>query len=131
MVPVAQMYLKDAAQTPPEQILLMELVRDMTKHDVSRLPILDNRRPLSLVHKATINEFMVQSIETRNVEELTLQDLLTEHPALNDSYAEVSIDATIEEAKSAMGAKPGCQDVYIMQDGLVVGWLPNVMFIQN
>ena len=29
-----------------------------------------------------------------------------------------------------MAAKPGCQDVYVTRDGLVVGWLPNVVFIQ-
>jgi hypothetical protein len=129
MIPVAQMYLKDAAQVPLDQVVLMELVKDMTKQEVTRLPILDDRRPLSIVHKATINEFMVQSIGTRKVEELTLQDILNEHSPLDESYAEVSTNATIAEAKNAMGAKPGCQDVYVMKDGLVVGWLPNVVFI--
>jgi predicted transcriptional regulator len=129
MIPVAQMYLKDAAQVPLDQVVLMELVKDMTKQEVTRLPILDDRRPLSIVHKATINEFMVQSIGTRKVEELTLQDILNEHSPLDESYAEVSTNATIAEAKNAMGAKPGCQDVHVMKDGLVVGWLPNVVFI--
>ena len=62
---------------------------------------------------------------------MTLQDLLSEHAdAVDGSYAEVSTDATIEEAMEAMAAKPGCQDVYVTRDGLVVGWLPNVVFIQ-
>lgn len=29
-----------------------------------------------------------------------------------------------------MAAEQGCQDVYVTRDGLVVGWLPNVVFIQ-
>jgi hypothetical protein len=75
---------------------------------------------------------MVQAMETGNVAELTLQDLLTRHAdALEESFAEVPTDATIEEAMDAMAAKPGCQDVYVMRDGVVVGWLPNVLFIQD
>ena len=132
MITVEQMYLKDAATEPLDQILLMALVKEMNERNVTRLPILDDRRPHSIVHKATINEFMVQAIETGNVADLTLQDLLTQHAdALEGSYAEVSTDATIEEAMEAMAAKPGCQDVYVMRDGLVVGWLPNVLFIQD
>ena len=84
------------------------------------------------MHRATINEFMVEAIETGNVAELTLQDLLTKHAdALERSYAEVGTDATIQEAMEAMAAKRGCQDVYVTRDGVVVGWLPNVLFIQD
>ena len=132
MITVEQMYLKDAATEPPDRILLMSLVKEMNERNVTRLPILDGRRPHSIVHKATMNEFMVEAIETGNAADLTLQDLLTEHTdALEGSYAEVSSDATIEEAMEAMASKPGCQDVYVMRDGLVIGWLPNVLFIQD
>ena len=132
MITVEQMYLKDAAEEPLDQILLMAVVQDMNERKVSRLPILDERRPHSIVHEATINKFMVQAMQTGRVEDLTLQDLLNEHAdALEGSYAEVPTDATIEEAMEAMAAKPGCQDVYVTRDGLVVGWLPNVVFIQN
>ena len=132
MITIDQMYLKDAAAEPLDRILLMALVKDMNERNVTRLPILDGRRPRSIVHKATINEFMVQAIETGNVAEVTLQDLLTrDADALEGTYAEVSTDATIEEAMEAMAAKPGCQDVYVTRDGVVVGWLPNVLFIQD
>ena len=132
MITFDQMYSKDTAVEPLDRIVLMALVKEMTKRNVSRLPILNGRRPLSIVHKATINEFMVQAIETGNVAELTLQDLLTKHAdALERSYAEVPPEATIEEAMEAMAAKPGCQDVYVTRDEVVVGWLPNVLFIQD
>ncbi|MGZ4314450.1 MAG: toll/interleukin-1 receptor domain-containing protein [Gaiellaceae bacterium] len=132
MITVDQMYLKDAAAEPFDRILLMALVKEMNERNVSRLPILDDRRPQSIVHKATINEFMVQAMEAGNVAELTLQDLLTQHAdALEGSYAEVPTKATIEEAMEAMAAKPGCQDVYVTRDSVVVGWLPNVLFIQD
>jgi hypothetical protein len=132
MITVDQMYFKDAAKQSLDAILLMSLLKDMNAHNASRLPILDDGRPRSIIHKATINEFVVQAIETGAVTELTLQDLLTQHAdALEGSYADVSTDATIEEAMDAMAAKPGCQDVYVTRDGVVVGWLPNVMFIED
>ena len=132
MITVDQMYLKDAAAEPLDSILLMALVKEMNDRNVSRLPILDDRRPRSIVHKATINEFMVQAMETGTVAELTLQDLLTQHEdALEHSCAVVSTEATIEEAMEAMAAMPGCQDVYVTRDGVVVGWLPNVVFIEG
>jgi hypothetical protein len=134
MITLDQMYCKDAAEESLDEIPLMALVKDMNAHNASRLPILDGGRPKSIVHKATINEFIVEAIETgaRPVSEITLQDLLTQRPdILEGTYAEVSIGATIEQAVDAMAAKPGCQDVYVMRDGVVVGWLPNVMFIQD
>jgi predicted transcriptional regulator len=132
MITVERMYLKDAAVEPPEEILLIALVKEMNERDATRLPILEDRRPRTIVHEATINKFMVQAMQTGRVGDLTLQDLLSEHAAaLEDSYAEVSTDATIEEAMEAMAAKPGCQDVYVTRGGLVVGWLPNVVFIQD
>ena len=132
MITVDQMYFIDAAEQSLDEILLMSLLKDMNAHNASRLPILDGGRPKSIVHKATINEFVVQAIETEAVSQLTLQDLLTQHAdSLEGSYAEVSTDATIEEAMDAMAAKPGCQDVYVTRDGVVEGWFPNVLFIQD
>jgi hypothetical protein len=132
MITIEQMYFKDAAVEPLDQIRLMAVVKDMNERNATRLPVLDGRRPVSIVHEATINKFMVQAMQTGSVDDLTLQDLLREHAdGLEGSYAEVPTDATIEEAMEAMAAKPGCQDVYVMRDGRVVGWLPNVMFIQD
>ena len=131
MITVEQMYLKDAAVDPLDQILLIAVVKDMNERNATRLPILDDRRPRAIVHEATINKFMVRAMQTGRVDDLTLGDLLSEHAdALDGSYAEVSPEATVEEAMEAMAAKPGCQDVYVTRDGLVVGWLPNVAFIQ-
>ena len=133
MITVDQMYVKDVAKEPLEEIRLMAVVRDMNERNVTRLPILDQRRPRAIVHEATINKFMIQAIGNGKVEDLTLQDLLNAHSdsAAEGSYVEVPPDATIEEAMEAMDAKPGCQDVYVTEDGVVVGWLPNVAFIKD
>jgi predicted transcriptional regulator len=132
MIPADRMYAKDAAKEPLEQIRLLAVLKEMNEHEASRLPILDDGRPVSIVHEATINKFMVQALQTGNVEGLTLHDILSEHgDALEGSFATVPPDATMEEAMQAMAAKEGAQDVYVVRDGLVVGWLTNVMFIED
>jgi TIR domain len=132
MLTLDQMYMKDAALEPLEQILLMKVVQDMNVRHATRLPIVDHGRPHSIVHEATINKFIVKAMQTGRGPELSLHDLLSDNAdGLGESYAEVSPEATIEEAMQAMAAKPGCQDVYVTRDGLVVGWLPNVVFIHD
>jgi predicted transcriptional regulator len=131
MIPVDQMYFKDVSASPLDGVRLIDLVGQMDEHHASRLPVLDHGRPLSIIHKATINDFLVQSLPSGRTAELTVQDLLTSRAdAVADSYADVPPDATIEQAMEAMAAKPGCQDVVVTRDGQVVGWLPNVIFIE-
>lgn len=131
MIPVDQMYFKDVSASPLDGVRLIDLVGQMDEHHASRLPVLDHGRPLSTIHKATINDFLVQSPPSGRTAELTVQDLLTSRAdAVADSYADVPPDATIEQAMEAMAAKPGCQDVVVTRDGQVVGWLPNVIFIE-
>ncbi|HEY6890038.1 MAG TPA: toll/interleukin-1 receptor domain-containing protein [Solirubrobacter sp.] len=132
MLTLDQMYMKDAAVEPLEQILLMKVVQDMNERRATRLPIVDGGHPHSIVHEATINKFIVKAMQKGRGPDLSLQDLLDDNvEGLAQSYAEVSPEATIDEAMKAMAAKPGCQDVYVTRDGLVVGWLPNVVFIHD
>ena len=132
MITLDQMYYKDESKGSFGGLLLMALVKEMNERNATRLPVLNQGSPISIVHKATINEFVVEAIASGKVSELTLQDLLDGHAeALEGSYAEVAPGATMEEAIDAMAAKPGCQDVFVMKDGRVVGWLPNVLFIQD
>ena len=132
MLTVDQMYFKDEAAVPLTGVLLMALVNEMDERKATRLPVLRNGSPVSIIHKATINEFLVQAIASGHVSELTLQDLLDKHAEdLEGSYTEVAPEATVEEAIEAMSAVPGCQDVFVTKDARVVGWLTNVMFVQD
>jgi len=132
MMTLEQMYVRDGAVDPFGEIQLTGLVKEMKDRKVTRLPLLMDRAPHAIVHKATINEFIVQRLEDGDVDTLTLHHLLAAHgDALADSFAEVPPDATVEDAMDAMAAKPGAQDVYVVKDGEVVGWLTNVMFIQD
>jgi hypothetical protein len=132
MLPIAHTYHKDAAYESLDQVTLAWLIKDMEGREVTRLPVLKNRSPMCVVHKATINEFLARrALDTGDVRNLTLADLL-EHQSgsLRDSFVEMAPDATMEEALEAMNANDACQDVYITDRGAVIGWLTNVMFIE-
>jgi hypothetical protein len=133
MLPIEQTYYKNSAKEPLEGILLATLVKEMGVQEVTRLPILDGKSAKSIVHRATINEYLAdRAINTGTVEGLTLADLLADNAdALANSYVEVPPDATIEEAMDAMSGQQGCQDVFVTENGVVVGWITNVMFIET
>jgi hypothetical protein len=133
MLPIEQTYYKNAAKEALQEVLLASLVKEMGTRDVTRLPILDGKSAKSIVHRATINEYLAdREITVGTVEGLTLADLLADNAdALDNSYVEVSPDATMEEARDAMSAQPGCQDVFVTENGAVIGWLTNVMFIED
>jgi len=133
MLLIEETYHKDVATEPLERILLGALLKEMNEQKKTRLPILDNKAAVSIVHRATINAFLAnRAVETGSVEGLTLAELMTERAdALEDSYVEVPPEATLDDAMEAMNAIRRCQDVYVVEDGIVVGWLTNVMFIED
>jgi CBS domain len=133
MLRIDQMFHKDASTDPLDHILLSDLIKEMGDRNATRLPITDGGAAKSIVHRATINEFVAErALAVGTVADLTLLDLLVDRAsALEYSYAEVSPDATMEEAIEAMAAHEGCQDVYVIENGMVVGWLTNVMFIEE
>ena len=133
MLPIEQTYYKNAALEPLQEILLASLVKEMGKQNVTRLPILDGRSAKSIVHRATINEYLAdRAINAGTVEQCTLADLLTDNAdALTNSYVAVPPDATIDEAMAAMNGEAGAQDVFVIENGLVIGWITNIMFIEG
>lgn len=133
MLAIDQTYHKNAATDALDEILLASLVKEMGERKATRLPILDDQGPKTIVHKATLNELLARhAIDRQTVEGLTLADLLTEYAdALEAWYVEVAPDSTMEEAMTSMNAKPDCEDAYVVEDGVVVGWLTNAMFLQD
>ena len=133
MLPIEQAYYKNAAEEPLKEILLASLVKEMGTRAVTRLPILDGKSAKWIVHRATINEYLAdRAINAGTVEACTLADLLADDAdALNNSYVAVPPDATIEEAMDLMNGEAGAQDVFVIDDGVVVGWITNIMFIEG
>ncbi|MCC6321774.1 MAG: hypothetical protein IT438_10120 [Phycisphaerales bacterium] len=115
---------------------LDEIVRPVTGRGYYRIPILTAEHfPLYVVHRQPLDSFSADQCR-RGVAPatLTLSHLLAdpiEGPRVQSSFALVSRDATLADAKAAMASRSHCQDVFITTNGrdtgAVLAWLTNNM----
>lgn len=110
---------------------------------VTRLPVFNENGALNcVIHQSLLYKFISEkSVQAADSDEpltlaglqaLTLQDFL-DTPRMRamtrDAVAFVGPHATLSEAKAAMAAIEGCQDVFVTDDGgrsgKVLGWLTN------
>lgn len=133
MIAVADMYQKNANETPLDGMTLVSLVDEMTERGAKRLPILDGEAPKTIVHKSTIDEFVAgRALAGKSVEDLTMRDLLDHYAGLVDEwYVELEPDATIEAAIDTVNANRKAEDAFVIQEGKVVGWLTNVILLES
>lgn len=118
------------------RIRLTGLSERLDDQRIRRLPILDAQSRLTfVVHKSVIDAYLVARLRnsgpSASIEQITLQDLLTElAPAgLITAAVFVSIRCTMADARAAMVSKEHCQDVFVTEQGQadepVLGWLTN------
>ncbi len=114
---------------------------DLLKPPVTRLPVLDDKGLIKyIIHQSLVFRFVTEkTIEAAGAAkpfDVTTQTLkhFLDHPGVLDVVAKtmgfLRPDATLADAKARMEAVPGCQDVFITEDGTqatpVQGWLTNV-----
>jgi hypothetical protein len=107
---------------------------------VTRLPVLDDQDVARyIVHQSLIYKFISDKTiekkkpsDTFDASTQTLKDFLN-HPDMQrmvESFAVISTDASLADAKSAMEDMASCQDVFVTETGQpkspVLGWLTNV-----
>jgi hypothetical protein len=109
----------------------------------NRLPILtSDDRPRYVIHRSTIDRFVAkEAAKGKNAEDLqrlTLDNLVNDpafKTALGSTFALVSENATLADAKRAMESLPQCQDVFITPTGAVnepvSGWITNGIIESN
>lgn len=133
MIAIGDTYYKNVADNDPDQLTLSSIVDEMRERSAKRLPILDGERPMTVVHKSTIDEFVAgRAMNHESIEGLTIADLLNHYAGVIDEwYVELEGDATMEEAIDAINAKPMCEDAFVTRDGKLVGWLTNVMLLEE
>ena len=95
-----------------------------------RMPVLRHGgQPLYMVHLSELNKFLASPAGAGKPRaDWTLQALLETAPqqgATFSKFVSVSADASVSEAKAAMEAMQGCQDVFVTDEGRVIGWLSN------
>ena len=118
-------------------VLLKDLLAEqMTQYN--RLPVLTKGGiVVCILHKSTINDFLVVNLTSGKIPDLTLQNLLDD-----PFYAEtvntkgmrfVSREANLDEIKQIMDQEPRCLDVFITTDGTsqtkVIGWVTNAIVL--
>ena len=139
MLTFGEVHYVNLADTDPSTLTLRDLIMDLKGR--SRVPVLgEGDQPLYIIHKSMVSEFIGNQALSGSVDvgTLTLADLLAVEELADlfgRSFATVSPDSTIEDARVAMMEQTGCQDVFVTESGerdsAVLGWLTNVMFVQQ
>ena len=104
-----------------------------------RLPLLlASGAPYMVLHRSTLNEFLLQKIKTDKTTDsknYTLAELLTSEPWLPErSFAVVSMEATAAQAKVEMDKIPTCSDIFVTENGTrhstVSRWITDVNLLE-
>lgn len=95
--------------------------------DKSRLPILENNKPLYVIHKSTLLD---AHSKQENGTEMSFEDFVKAYPMIT-GFEKVSEDAILEDVLAQIKDQPNVQDVFILaEDGTVAGWLTNTLIMR-
>lgn len=123
-----------AIRLPPgddsENVKLSDIHKLMMNQN--RIPILDSAEHVThILHRSTLGEYAtVKGIDIDNLTD-TISDLMTEkkYADLATTFAFVSEDATVSQARTAIEALTNCNDVFVTKGGqrteAVLGWMTN------
>ena len=137
MLKKGRFFSKNLGETPPSEIKLCVLLKELAKNGRNRVPVMNqNDHPLYIIHRSMIDQFIVKMItedQARPIDELTLEDLLAENTMkqmFEATFAVVEKRATLADAYDAMRVILDCRDVFITEKGSrdepVIGWLTNI-----
>lgn len=137
MMPPEKFFYKNLGKSAPESIKLKDLVGELSKSGLNRIPVLSGEgHPLYIVHRSMIDKFVAENVfgkSNASPDSFTLADLLAEpdmKEIFKNTFVVVSKQCTLAEAKTAMLTRPSCSDVFVSENGNqdeeVMGWLTNV-----
>jgi len=142
MIPMGDFFSKDLDKSKPEAVLLKDLIQELESRKLNRIPMFSgDGKILYIAHRSMFDKFIAQQVFSNAVKspaELTLADLLEMDDMrhlFESTFAVVSRQATLAEARSAMLARQGCSDVFVTAQGSpaepVQGWLTNVDIVRS
>lgn len=107
-----------------DDVLLKDLLDEMRAASRHRIPILHpSGAVVHVVHDSTINAFAPAPAAEK------VSDLPSELRQAVDALGFVGPSAVVKDARAAMSAVPGCNDVFVTESGKredpIVGWLTN------
>jgi hypothetical protein len=108
-----------------------EKISDILKYErfesYNRFAVFDSEGAVKyIIHRSLFNRFISSKVEndlsTEDIKKLTLEDLVENSDdaiknVLKNSFAVVSINATLLEAKNKIESIPECMDVFVTQTG--------------
>jgi hypothetical protein len=143
MIPIADVFCKRMGEIDPNTLRLTELINELTTKTRNRVPILTSSgAPLYIVHRSMIEKFIVKTIMQtkagKDPSAFTLADLLKDpemKATFESTFVVVTPQSSLAQAKAAMVAREGCNDVFVTKTGAleepVLGLLTNVIITQN
>jgi CBS domain len=136
MLPKARITSQDvAAGVSPDTVLLSDLLTKMKNANVHRIPILNSGGGVEyVVHDSTITAYADQVGKNPN-DATTFTDTMGQLVAQDPfgkavkAIAVVGPNASLNDARAAMTAVDGCNDVFVTSNGQrtdpILGWLTN------
>jgi hypothetical protein len=124
MIPIEHLFYKKLGEINPHRLLLKELLQELEVNKRNRVPILSEKGwPLYIVHRSMIEQFIVKAVlrpGPRSIDSLTLADMLADpemKSLFEKTFVMVGQQSTLAQAKDAMVAREGCNDVFVTKTG--------------
>lgn len=120
------------------EVIVMDLLRELDTHRYSRVPIVDpDDRLVYIAHRSMLDQFVSKRARSGNVSDLgqlTMADMFAEQPDFRTMFSStaafVGSGATLADARIAMDAVRDCYDVFVTDSGRaqepVLGWVTDV-----
>ncbi|ANM30176.1 hypothetical protein ABI59_12230 [Acidobacteria bacterium Mor1] len=134
-----RMFYYDLDKKRPDELLLKDLLQELDDRSWTRIPLLKGGRAVYIIHASMIDRFMTrQALGGQDVSKLTLQDILDVQEMremFENTFATVSEEETLEDARKRMAETERAEDVFVTEDGTpegkVRGWLTDREIVEG
>jgi len=139
MVKRGDLYFKCLTPGSEDKIKILELLRELDKHAVNRVPFLNDKgQALYLCHRSLLDQFIARRLTSGSLaglEAVTLADVFAAQPdvklTISKTFGFVPLSATLAQVQEVMAKIPGCRDVFVTRSGTddepVAGLVTDVM----
>ena len=143
MIPFSNIYSINLTETPPDKLLLRELIERLSREGKNRIPLFDGKSRIKyIIHRSMIDMYLAKcALEptfSENASTITLSKILENQDMktiFETTYGLVSEDCSLSDVKARMDSIPDCRDVFVTQNGTkeepVLGWVTNIILGQS
>ncbi|MDJ0724903.1 MAG: TIR domain-containing protein [Prochloraceae cyanobacterium] len=126
-----RMYYRDIATKSPNEIKLLDLLNNLEERKWNRLPVLDNEKPIYVVHVSMVDRFLRKKLyDKQDIADITLADFLDDQESkkmCTETWQVVQNTATVIDAQKLLRTQKNCRDIFVTNRGKrdepICGWL--------